>query len=176
MSSFYFVTTTNISRPGTREFCCKVAGAECGRFGPHLPHTRREQGECITAVRFGHRHSKPFRPLICEICEWREIRRRHCDSRYQRNNPTTKGLLQQFPFDNYYARGNGYREESDFQMNLFVHGFESMSQTTAIVFTCPLSRFVREASEPGRSSGSTGRSFIHTYFSANITRHAQRMA
>jgi glycosyltransferase involved in cell wall biosynthesis len=35
---------------------------------------------------------------------------------------TRKALLQQFPFDTHYAKGNGYREESDYQMNLYVHG------------------------------------------------------
>lgn len=35
---------------------------------------------------------------------------------------TKKKYLQAFPYDTWYARGNGYREESDFQVQLFVHG------------------------------------------------------
>lgn len=35
---------------------------------------------------------------------------------------TRASLLRQYPFDGYYARGNGYREETDYQMNLFVNG------------------------------------------------------
>lgn len=35
---------------------------------------------------------------------------------------TRKELLQRFPFDPYYARGNGYREETDYQMNLYTQG------------------------------------------------------
>ena len=35
---------------------------------------------------------------------------------------TTRQLLTKFGFDPYYRRGNGYREESDFQMNAFVNG------------------------------------------------------
>jgi glycosyltransferase involved in cell wall biosynthesis len=36
---------------------------------------------------------------------------------------TKKELLLKYGYDSFYARGNGYREESDFQMNLFVNGF-----------------------------------------------------
>lgn len=36
---------------------------------------------------------------------------------------TRKELVLRFPFDGHYARGNGYREESDYQMNLYVHGY-----------------------------------------------------
>lgn len=36
---------------------------------------------------------------------------------------TKKKLLQEYSYDSFYSKGNGYREESDFQMNLFVNGF-----------------------------------------------------
>ncbi|MDO7844614.1 glycosyltransferase family 2 protein [Sphingomonas immobilis] len=36
---------------------------------------------------------------------------------------TRKALLERFPFDSHYAKGNGYREESDYQMNLYVNGY-----------------------------------------------------
>ena len=35
---------------------------------------------------------------------------------------TRASLLRRYPFDGFYARGNGYREETDYQMNLFVNG------------------------------------------------------
>ncbi len=35
---------------------------------------------------------------------------------------TTKDLLKKFPFDPFYSQGNGFREESDFQMNAYVNG------------------------------------------------------
>lgn len=35
---------------------------------------------------------------------------------------TSKLLLEQFKIDPYYSKGNGFREESDFQMNAFLHG------------------------------------------------------
>lgn len=34
---------------------------------------------------------------------------------------TTKTLLETFSYDPFYARGNGFREETDFQINAFVH-------------------------------------------------------
>jgi len=37
---------------------------------------------------------------------------------------TKKELLEKFGYDPFYAKGNGYREESDFQINLFVNGYK----------------------------------------------------
>ena len=36
---------------------------------------------------------------------------------------TRKDLVARFPFDDYYSKGNGYREESDYQLNLYVNGY-----------------------------------------------------
>jgi len=35
---------------------------------------------------------------------------------------TKKELLQKYPYDTYYATGNAFREESDFQVNAFLNG------------------------------------------------------
>lgn len=35
---------------------------------------------------------------------------------------TTKSLLKKYEMDPYYSKGNGFREESDFQMNAFLNG------------------------------------------------------
>jgi glycosyltransferase involved in cell wall biosynthesis len=35
---------------------------------------------------------------------------------------TKKSLLEKYSFDTFYSKGNGFREESDFQMNLFCNG------------------------------------------------------
>ncbi|WP_425259327.1 glycosyltransferase family 2 protein [Rubrivivax sp. RP6-9] len=70
----------------------------------------------------GLRNAVPFRPVLCEYVN---------GARFlgDRQQPITnaiiltrRSLLLQYPFDAAYARGNGYREESDYQMNLFVHG------------------------------------------------------
>lgn len=37
---------------------------------------------------------------------------------------TKKLLLEKFGYDPFYAQGNGYREESDFQINAFVNGYK----------------------------------------------------
>lgn len=37
---------------------------------------------------------------------------------------THRDLVLKFGFDSYYSRGNGYREESDFQLNLYLSGYE----------------------------------------------------
>jgi glycosyltransferase involved in cell wall biosynthesis len=51
---------------------------------------------------------------------------------------TRKETLEKFPFDPYYFKGNGYREESDFQMNLFVHGFDNIMTNDAHTVHLPL--------------------------------------
>lgn len=72
----------------------------------------------------GLRAGKAFRPLICEYVNGARFAG---DIRLPLTNAvilTRKHLLQRFPYDPYYANGNGYREESDFQMNLYVHGLD----------------------------------------------------
>jgi glycosyltransferase involved in cell wall biosynthesis len=76
--------------------------------------------------RFGHglREREPFMPLLCEYVN---------GARFTGDRPqpitnavilTRRSLLLAHPFDPRYARGNGYREETDYQMNLFVHGHD----------------------------------------------------
>lgn len=76
--------------------------------------------------RFGHglRAAKTFHPLLCEYVNGA---RYTGDITLPLTNAiilTRKSLLRRFPYDPTYARGNGYREESDFQMNLYVHGYD----------------------------------------------------
>jgi glycosyltransferase involved in cell wall biosynthesis len=87
-----------------------------------------ENGETPLAAlrRFGHglRPGKPFRKLICEYVNGARFTG---DVRLPLTNAvilTSKQLLLRFPYDPHYARGNGYREESDFQMNLYTHGYD----------------------------------------------------
>lgn len=47
---------------------------------------------------------------------------------------TSKSLLQRFRYDPYYGKGNGYREETDFQMNAFVHGCRNVLTNDAHCF------------------------------------------
>lgn len=75
--------------------------------------------------RFGNgmRRTKPFRKALCEYVNGASF---DGDIELPFTNAiilTRRELLLRFPFDPHYARGNGYREETDFQMNLFVHGY-----------------------------------------------------
>jgi glycosyltransferase involved in cell wall biosynthesis len=85
------------------------------------------EGETIEQAlsRFGKglRRSKPFHAILCEYVNGAIFEE---DIEIPITNAiiiTRKGLLLRFPFDGYYARGNGYREETDYQMNLFVNGY-----------------------------------------------------
>ncbi|UCV24546.1 glycosyltransferase family 2 protein [Ferribacterium limneticum] len=87
-----------------------------------------ENGETPAGAlrRFGHglRPGQPFRPLICEYVNGARFAG---DIRLPLTNAvilTSKQLLLRFPYDPHYAHGNGYREESDFQMNLYTHGYD----------------------------------------------------
>lgn len=72
----------------------------------------------------GLRDTVPFHPVLCEYVNGARF---VGDRRQPITNAiilTRRELLLQYPFDGEYARGNGYREESDYQMNLFVHGHD----------------------------------------------------
>ena len=53
---------------------------------------------------------------------------------------TRKEFVTRFPFDEHYARGNGYREESDFQMNLYVNGYSILVTNEAHTIHMPYSQ------------------------------------
>jgi glycosyltransferase involved in cell wall biosynthesis len=88
----------------------------------------------------GIRSSKMFRPLICEYVNGAKFAGDIVMPITNAIILTRKSLLQQFPYDSYYARGNGYREETDFQMNLFVHGFDIHVTNDCHSFHLPLSQ------------------------------------
>lgn len=77
-------------------------------------------------MRFGNgQHNAP--PYIPLFCEYINSARFQGDIIMPLSNAimlTTKELLSRFPFDPYYSKGNGYREETDFQLNLFTHGYD----------------------------------------------------
>lgn len=92
--------------------------------GRRAVHKRADQSpqEAITAFGRGSSSLPPFRTLVCEF---REDARFDGDISLPLTNPvilTTRALLQKLSYDPFYAKGNGYREESDFQMHAFVEG------------------------------------------------------
>lgn len=97
-------------------------GAISGRRVYMLPG--ESQAQALQRFRFGLHHTKPFRPVICEYVNGAIFRG---DVYVPFTNAiilTRKSLLKQYPFDPKYAVGYGYREESDYQMNLFVNGYK----------------------------------------------------
>ena len=84
---------------------------------------RESPEEAVRRFANGMRKTKPFQRLLCEYVNGAEF---GGDIRLPFTNAvilTHRSLLLRFPFDPHYARGNGYREETDYQMNLFVHDY-----------------------------------------------------
>jgi glycosyltransferase involved in cell wall biosynthesis len=114
------------------------AGAVSGRRIYLLPGESR--ANALQRFGSGIGSAKRFRPLICEYVNGAKFTGDIVIPVTNAIILTRKGLLQQFPFDNYYARGNGYREETDFQMNLFVHGLDIHVTNECHSFHLPLSQ------------------------------------
>ncbi|MFK5598210.1 glycosyltransferase family 2 protein [Methylobacterium sp. HMF5984] len=77
----------------------------------------------ISRFGIGLRGGPVFWPLICEYVNGARFRG---DIEQPITNSiilTKRSLLIKFPFDSYYSRGNGYREETDYQMSLFVNNY-----------------------------------------------------
>lgn len=76
---------------------------------------------------------------------------------------TRKELLERFSYDTYYCRGNGYREETDYQMNAFVNGYDML--VTNDVHYVELSRW------ENRSGGHRMSRFHQLYWSVYFTHY-----
>ena len=112
-------------------------GAISGRRVYMLPGETESQA--LHRFGAGWRDVKPFHPLICEGVNGARF---SGDLAIPITNAiilTRKSLLLKFPFDAHYARGNGYREETDYQMNLFVNGFDIRVTNDCHSFHLPLS-------------------------------------
>lgn len=98
------------------------AGAVSGRRV--YMHANETPDQAVRRFGSGVRNGAQFRALICEYVNAAHFQG---DIRLPATNAiilSRKDLLKRFPFDAFYARGNGYREETDYQMNLFVHGYD----------------------------------------------------
>jgi len=112
---------TNYARTCLRKLLESENGAVSGRRIYMLEHESPE--EALRRFANGMRKTKPFRRLLCEYVNGAKF---DGDIQLPFTNAvilTYRSLLMRFPFDPQYARGNGYREETDYQMNLFVHGY-----------------------------------------------------
>ncbi len=118
--------------------------------------------------RFGRglRNTKPFRKLLCEYVNGAAF---DGDIELPFTNAvilTERALLQRFPFDPYYARGNGYREETDYQMNLFVHGYRILATSEVHSIHLPPSQIRRGGQRVSR--------WRRVYWSLHYTRYFYR--
>lgn len=110
------------------------------------------ESQSSALVRFGHgiRRTRPFRKLICEYVN---AARFDGDVSVPITNAiilTRKSLLLQYPYDSHYAKGNGYREESDFQMNLFVNGHDLYVTNDCHSFHLPMEKVLTGGQRTGR--------------------------
>jgi len=137
------------------------AGAVSGRRIYMQPGESKPQA--LQRFGCGMRAARPFRPLICEYVNGAKFTG---DIAIPITNAiilTKKELLLKFPFDDRYARGNGYREETDFQMNLFVNGFDIYVTNECHSFHLPLSQV--------RTGGQRTRPLERLYWSIYYTRY-----
>jgi glycosyltransferase involved in cell wall biosynthesis len=137
------------------------AGAVSGRRVYMQPGETRGQA----LARFGHglRDSTPFRPVLCEYVNGARFAG---DRRQPITNAiilTHRRLLLEFPFDGTYARGNGYREETDYQMNLFVHGHDIWMTNDCHSLHLPLSQV--------RTGGQRTQAWRRIYWSIHYTNY-----
>lgn len=137
------------------------AGAVSGRRVYMQPG--ETTGEAL--ARFGHglRDGVPFHPVLCEYVNGARFAG---DRRQPITNAvilTHRRLLLEFPFDGEYARGNGYREETDYQMNLFVHGHDIWVTNDCHSLHLPMSQV--------RTGGQRTQAWRRIYWSIHYTNY-----
>ena len=72
----------------------------------------------------GMRRAAPFRFWLCEVVNGASFQGDQALPFTNAVIVTPTELVRRFGFDPQYAKGNGYREETDYQMNLFVNGYD----------------------------------------------------
>lgn len=134
------------------------------------------QRDALARFQHGVWRGKPFRPVLCEYVNGAIF---DGDVILPFTNAiilTKKELLQRFPFDGYYARGNGYREETDYQMNLFVNDFRICVTNDVHSLHLPLSQ-VRVGGQRTSASKRVYWSifYTHYFFEKYYDRYAQKL-
>lgn len=128
--------------PGYAAECLRLlierdAGAVSGRRIYMRPGEDRQQA----LARFGNglRRHPPFDYRLCEMVNGARFDGVLSVPLTNSNILTHKHLVERFGFDPHYSTGSGYREESDFQMNLFVHGYPVLISNSVHTFHLPMS-------------------------------------
>jgi glycosyltransferase involved in cell wall biosynthesis len=120
------------------------AGAVSGR----RVYMRDGETPQSAVARFGNgvRRTKPFDHSLCMLVNAAHFEGELLLPFTNAIILTRKDLLRTYPFDDYYARGNGFREETDYQMNLFVNGYDIIMTNQVHSIHLPLS-FVRRGGQ-----------------------------
>jgi glycosyltransferase involved in cell wall biosynthesis len=140
--------------------CAAVSGRRVYMLDGESPE------QAVRRFGIGLRQAKPFRKLLCEYVNGATFDH---DIELPFTNAvilTHRGLLQRFPFDPHYARGNGYREETDYQMNLFVHGHRILATNDTHSIHLPPSQIRRGGQRVSR--------WRRVYWSVHYTRYFYR--
>jgi glycosyltransferase involved in cell wall biosynthesis len=127
--------------PGYAAECLRLliereAGAVSGRRIYMLPGEEPQRA----LARFGNglRRHAPFNYRLCEMVNGARFEGVLSLPLTSPNILTHKHLVERFGFDPHYSTGSGYREESDYQMNLFVHGYPVLITNSVHTFHLPM--------------------------------------
>jgi len=124
------------------------------------------QDQALQRFGTGWRRTAPFQRMLCEIVNAAKFTG---DLSLPFTNAivlTRKSLVHKYPYDPYYARGNGYREESDYQMNLFVRGYPIYVTNERHSFHLPKAEV--------NQGGQRMRPIARIYWSVHYTRYFYR--
>lgn len=126
------------------------------------------EGETTDAARIRdarrQRDRKPFNYLLCELVNSARLEQDATVPFTHGIVMTRRELLLRHPFDPYYRKGNGYREESDYQMNLTVNGFRVVMTPQTCCYHLPMT-LVRKGGQRQPKSASLASMIEHNgYF------------
>lgn len=152
--------------PGYAKTCLEKlqkynAGAVSGRRVYMIDGEDRAQA----LVRFGN-GLRPSPLVYYTICEYVNGAIFEGDRKVPITNAiilTRKDLLVKYPFDDHYAIGNGYREESDFQLGLMKAGYDLYITNDAHTVHLPMSQV--------RTGGQRVKRFDRIYWSVANTKY-----
>jgi glycosyltransferase involved in cell wall biosynthesis len=119
--------------------------------------------EALRRFGTGLRNTTPFHAVLCEYVNGARFAGDRSQPITNAVILTRRALLLEHPFDGHYARGNGYREETDYQMNLFVHGHDIWVTNDCHSIHLPLSQV--------RTGGQRTQTWRRIYWSIYYTRY-----
>ena len=161
-----FVDDDEYLEVGYARIClAKLKATQAGAVSGRRVYMMDEESPTEALARFGNGlyYTKNFRPLLIEIVNGAIF---EGDVELPCTNAvilTERRLLLSYPFDSFYSRGNGYREETDYQMNLFVNGHKIIMTNDVHSIHLPFS--------VARSGGQRVSRFDRIYWSVYYTKY-----